>query len=629
MSRATLISRIVFALLLVATFTSFFVAQRLKRTDPLVYSVNVKRYVSPNNDGLREKARLRFRTKKQDVVTVEVVDRSGVPVRTLADKRQLKPGPHSFFWNGRREAGSNGQPVPDGAYRVRITMRNNGRTFIPDKYFVVDTTPPDLTANVVGAHAISVLTDREAPVNIKFSGVEASKRVEFLVYRVRGQRTLSKPVASFANVAGKSYGSWDQTVGHFRERRTDGRLTKCSGRLVFRGKPRPAPVGSYVIVVRACDAAGNEGSSSLQLPPRRGTTNGLSGVTLNGVQVAPPTAPTIVNRVASFNVNAPRGGYSYRLTRVGGQTVVSGRAHGDELNFRMPAAPNGLYTLRVKALDRVAGDPGVARTPVVVSNRKARDLLVVFPSIAWQATNPVDLTGDGFGESYPTLPAGEQLRIRTDRTLATPAGTRGFETQEGALAGFIYNDPTAPTAESTTDFALASGDPAKALAGHNAVLFAGDERWITPQLGTALRSFVESGGKVAFFSADAFRRTVRTTADEISGPSDRRERDIFGESVATSVIAPAPVISFTDSLGLVRGPTGQFTSFEQSTSRAGSAKLLTAAGRVTNKPALVAYSLGKGVVIRVGVAGWEAALRGTGEPNVAYTTRAILAELRK
>jgi hypothetical protein len=626
-SRATLISRIVFAVLLVATFTSFFVAQRLKRTDPLVYSVNVKRYVSPNDDGLREKARLRFRTKKQDVVTVEVIDRSGFPVRTLADKRHLRPGPHSFFWNGRREAGSNGQPVPDGAYRVRITMRNNGRTFIPDKYFVVDTTPPELSANVVGAHTVSVLTDRAAPVNVKFAGIEASKRVEFLVYRVRGQRTLSKPVASFANVAGKSYGTWDQTVGHFRERRdASGRISKCAGRLTFRGKPRPAPVGSYVIVVRACDAAGNQGTSSADLPPRRGSTNGLAGVTLNGVQVAPPTTPSIVGERASFNVNAPVGGYSYRLSAVGGSSVARGRAHGDTLSFRTPDAPNGLYTLRVKALKRVAGDPGVARTPVVVSDSKKKGLLIVYPSIAWQATNPIDVSGDGFGESYPTLPPGKQLRISTERTLSTLAGTRGFAAQEGALAEFLASDPTAPSAESTTDFALAAADPAKALAGHKAVLFAGDERWITPQLGTALRSFVESGGKVAFFAPDAFRRTVSSTENEISGPSERRQRDIFGEAVATSVIAPAPVIAFEDKLGLLRGPTGQFTTFEQSQSRARSAELQTSAGRVAAKPALAAYSLGKGEVIRVGVGGWLAALD---DLNVAYTTRAILAELQK
>lgn len=76
-ARATKISRVVFGLLVLATFFSFFVAQRLKNTDLLVYSVNVKHYVSPNADGVRDKGWVRFRTKKAGVVRVQVVDRTG------------------------------------------------------------------------------------------------------------------------------------------------------------------------------------------------------------------------------------------------------------------------------------------------------------------------------------------------------------------------------------------------------------------------------------------------------------------------------------------------------------------------------------------------------------------------
>lgn len=624
MSRATLISRIVFALLVVASITAFFVAQKLKRTEPLVNSVNIKRYVSPNGDGLRDRARLRFRTKKDDVVTVEVIDRNGDAVRTLADQKSMRAGPQRFQWNGRRASvnGELGEPVPDGAYRVRITMRGAGRTFIPDKYFVVDTQPPELTAEVVGAHNASLLSSRRKPVTVKFAGVEASRRVEFLVYRVRGERTDPKPVASFANERGKDFGRWNLRVNTFSLRREP-----CFGRLATRGAGTPAPVGNYVIVVRACDAAGNIGKSSTSMPPKRGSTRGNSGVTIRGVELAPAMSPAKIGTIASFELTPPRGGYSYRLVRVGGGTVARGRERGAQLKFEIPRTPVGLYELRVKALESVPADGAEASTPVVVTDGRAKAVTVVYPAISWQTTNPVDVTGDGFGDPFQSLPNGEQLRVATDRKLVTPGGPPRWRTAEGALADFVANEASVPSIEATTDFALASSDADAALEGRDALLFAGDERWITPQLGAALRRFVDRGGKVAFFAPDAFRRTVRISGSTISGPSDRRERDIFGEAIDDTTVAPAPLFPFADELGLLRGSTGLFVDFEQSRNRARAAEVLTAAGREEGKPALVAYKLGKGMVIRVGVPGWQAELIGTGDANVVYTTRAILATL--
>ncbi|MBK5230303.1 MAG: hypothetical protein JJE27_03925, partial [Thermoleophilia bacterium] len=190
-------------------------------------------------------------------------------------------------------------------------------------------------------------------------------------------------------------------------------------------------------------------------------------------------------------------------------------------------------------------------------------------------------------------------------------------------------------AQSTTDYALAL-NPQGLLAGRRALLFAGDERWITPQLGLALNRFVEQGGRVAFFAPDAFRRTVRLAAGSIGGPSQRAERDVFGESISVEQSATAPLVAFADALGLLRGPTGSFTHFEFSRSRARVAEVLTAAGRQPGSPALVAYRLGKGMVIRVGAVGWQSRLvvsrGGAGvivpaDANVIFTTERILAEL--
>lgn len=628
MTRATQISRVVFGLLVLATFFSFFVAQRLKSTDPLVYSVNIKRYISPNADGVRDKGRVRFRTKKADVVKVEVVDRTGSPVRVLADDERLEAGPHTFYWNGRYrgflDAQGNknrGAAVADGAYRVRITMRNNGRTFVPDQFFVVDSVAPKLSATVNGGHTISILQERK-PVRVDFSGVEGTRRAVFLVYKVRGQRTGAKPVASFFSERGKNSGIWDQTVGYFREWSEPCLGVKRSGRA------RPAPVGSYVIVAKACDAAGNQGTSSTTLPPRAGTTRGLSGITLTGVQIAPPIKPVVIDTRASFRVNPPSGGYTYRLQRVGGPAIATGRGRGPTLRIDIPRTSAGLYTLRVAARRPVRGDRGVARTPVAITAGRKKKLLIVQPSIAWQATNPVDTTGDGFSDAYPQLPPGKQQRVALNRFLALQSGTVGFEAQEGALSEYLTTSQPDLDAQTTTDAALAA-DPAAALKDHDAILFTGDERWITAELGVALRAFVQRGGKVAFFSQDAFRRTVSLNTTDMVGPTEHRQRDIFGETVESVTEAPAPVIAFQDELGLLQGRTGLFTNFEQSRQQAKGAEILTAAGREAGAPALIGYKLGKGTVIRVGVRGWSAELANGEQPNVAYTTAAIIEVLTR
>jgi hypothetical protein len=616
-TRATQISRVVFALLVLATFFAFFAAQRLKHSDPLVYSVSFKRYISPNDDGLREKGRVRFRTQQKDRVSVEVIDRTGTVVRALADGEPMAAGPHTFYWNGRFRGG---EPVPDGAYRVRISLRANGRSFVPEQFFVVDTDPPLIVARVRGAHLRSILRGRR-PIAVTFAGAGTGLRAEFFVYRVRGSRTDREPVAAFLSTRRSDQGIWDQKIGHFSRW-----SRQCSG-VRRSGRARPAPTGSYVIVARACDAAGNVGASSSVEPPRRGTTRGASGVTLTGVQIAPPVAPAIAGSRTSLRVAPPRGGYSWRISRIGGGRVAGGRARGGRLSFKAPTVKDGLYELRVRARRPVAGDRGLAVTPLPISRGRAR-LLIVQPAIAWQATNPVDVSGDGFADSFATLPAGEQLRLPLQRFLARASGPSGFLAQEGALGSYIQSAHPELKTQTTTDAAI-SGDPAATLRGHNAVLFTGDERWLPARLGTELRRFVERGGRVAFFSLDAFRRTAALSGGQLVGPSDKRSRDIFGEAVGLTNQAEAPVVPFTDELGLLRGPTGLFTGFEQSEQLARGARVLTAAGREADRPALIGYRLGRGTVIRVGVRGWTAELARGELPNVAWTTDAIIEVLRR
>lgn len=617
MSLATKLSRVVFVLLLLSTFLGFFVAQRLKHSDPLVYAVNFDRYISPDGDGAFESGSVRFSTKRRDRVSVEVIDRTGRRVRLLADDKLLPAGRHSFRWDGRYPPTrgkdgkkQRGRAVADGYYRVRISLRNRGRSFVPGRYFVVDTVPPAVYARVRGRHTRSILRQRTR-VAVVTSKLPENLRAEFLVYRIEGGRASSRPVASFMSRLGTSRGLWDQTVGAFSRWSGHCRGVRRSGRA------RPAPAGSYVIVARACDRAGNVGTSTRGQHPTSENLRGRSGVTLTGTQIAPSVEPVRAGRNIILRVAAPVGGYKWRLS-AGGATLARGSSRGRRLVVKAPSGSAGLALLTVTAKDPVAGDRGLARTPLAISSGGGAKLLIVQPSIAWQAANPVDINGDGFPDPFDSLPEGRQIRVSLSRFLARASGPPGFGAQEGALSDFV-SQLGGVRAQTTTDAALARS-PEALLRGRSAVLFTGDERWLPAATGTALRKFVEDGGKVAFTSLAAFRRTVSLTVTQLIGPSEARGRNIFGESSSLVNEAAAPVVPFVDELNLLPGPTGLFTGFEQSRLLPSEAKVLTSAGRVEESPALVAYKLGKGTVIRVGVRGWSAAIAENASVRAATTS---------
>jgi hypothetical protein len=75
--------------------------------------------------------RFRMRSSTEDAV-VRIVDRDDDPVATLVEGEAI-PGDerfHTFFWDGRTEAGD---PAPPGHYRAEILLRDQGREIIPDE----------------------------------------------------------------------------------------------------------------------------------------------------------------------------------------------------------------------------------------------------------------------------------------------------------------------------------------------------------------------------------------------------------------------------------------------------------------------------------------------------------------
>ena len=83
----SLFARVVFVLLVAATFSAFFAAQRLKSAPPVATIRKITQHFSPNGDGHRDVARFRIRMRKDDDLTVSVVDEAGTEVRQLASGR--------------------------------------------------------------------------------------------------------------------------------------------------------------------------------------------------------------------------------------------------------------------------------------------------------------------------------------------------------------------------------------------------------------------------------------------------------------------------------------------------------------------------------------------------------------
>ena len=113
----TTLARVVFLALVAATFGAFFVAQRLKGSPPVV-QLHGQRWLSPNGDGRKDSAALTLRVREADVLTADLVDAAGNPVRRLVTERPIRPSaPVRVTWDGRTDDGTRVRP---GLYWARL-----------------------------------------------------------------------------------------------------------------------------------------------------------------------------------------------------------------------------------------------------------------------------------------------------------------------------------------------------------------------------------------------------------------------------------------------------------------------------------------------------------------------------
>ena len=229
----TRLAQVVFALLVIATGGAFFLAQKLKTADPVLLSFRLKsEAISPNGDGRFERQRITFRLKRSELIDVAVVDERGDSVRELASGVQL-PAYRTIVplsWDGRSE---DGKVALDGRYRIRVTLRREGRSIVVPQSFRVDDTPPNIKVVSIGPNVgpgpeLLPRTDGQ-PAQINLNSAATDGRI--LVFRTSPLPT--EQVAELPIEQGSSQVSWDG-------RAANGRLVSPGTYLVVAQRDRPS-----------------------------------------------------------------------------------------------------------------------------------------------------------------------------------------------------------------------------------------------------------------------------------------------------------------------------------------------------------------------------------------------------
>jgi hypothetical protein len=151
------------ACLLAATAAAFGYAQRAKLEDSPIRNIRLeRRLVSPSCTACPPAARevpVRMRLFREDHVTVDVVDLDGVTVRAGVFSGRFMPRSVAFSWDGRNNRGG---VVPDGLYRLRIELEDDGRTLEFPEEIRVDATAPTIEEIDVRPRVISPDADRRS-----------------------------------------------------------------------------------------------------------------------------------------------------------------------------------------------------------------------------------------------------------------------------------------------------------------------------------------------------------------------------------------------------------------------------------------------------------------------------------
>ena len=278
---------ILVAALLVATATAFAVTEHLKLEDSPVTSTAFPKVFSPK----LVEARIKFRLRREEDISLDIADENGRIVKHAVGSGVFGQAFHQFAWDGRDDSG---RIVPDGAYRVLLTLKDENRTIEFPRTITVDSTAP--TIDVELKHQV-------------FSP-DGDGRADHFDFAYR----FGEPAWGILYVGGRRVGKT------YRK--------KPTGRYPWYGKGKKP--GEYRLALGAQDLAGNQTST-------REFTVHLRYVELLRKRFTPRAGRTLRVRVSSD---------AETLTwRLGSR---SGTGRPPVLRIPVPSQP-GRYTLTVRA----------------------------------------------------------------------------------------------------------------------------------------------------------------------------------------------------------------------------------------------------------------------------------------
>jgi hypothetical protein len=615
------LARVVFVLLVGATFSAFFVAQRLKGSPPVVGSVKVVKFFSPNRDGRRDTEKVSFVLKEADDVTVDIVDEDGGRIKRLATGVGAGAfSPVRLEWDGSTDDGAR---ASDGLYRLRIALRRTGRSVVFPKAILLDTSAPRPVVVRVRPTGLRVTPRGPAiagpgqRVAVTVRRVSRRRRTRFAVWRTDSGKP--QRVAAFeSRRKGSRRGIWDGLV--------DG---------------RPAPTGTYLFVPTVEDRAGNRGSAPVDLPPQAGTIPGRPGVIIRRLAVQAPLEPVRTSSRIEFLVDSRGQSYRWNVRRVGAaRRLKKGSAKpGAPLVMRAPNGVSGVYLLEVRR------GRFTTRVPFMVQSAERAPILAVLPTISWVGSDTIDDDGDGLPNA---LSAGATVRYPRPSSGSEGTGLPvGFAEQTAPLLAFL--DRSRIRYDVTSDLALAdSSDPRPT--DREGVLLAGPARWVPRASAARLRRYVQRGGRLASFGEESLRRGVTVQRGRLVRPTQPSTTDAFGARLrpVRRLGRPAALVPLQEDpeLGLLEGTSASLDGFrvleESLPSSRSRLKLRIGVGQDRGeeapidaetgapeapKPALTGSRLGAGVVIRVGLPEWGRRLRD--DADVQQVTRNVADILRR
>jgi hypothetical protein len=225
-------------------------------------------------------------------------------------------------------------------------------------------------------------------------------------------------------------------------------------------------------------------------------------------------------------------------------------------------------------------------------------VLVVLPTVTWQALNRVEANGDGYPELLPLDRAVGLERPFAGRGLPPPYASTAALLAYLRAAGLRY--------DLTTDLALARKTEAS-LRRYSGVMIAGSARFAPPTFMDSLAGYVRQGGRLGWIGTRGFGEAVSLEGSSIVQGG---RATFVGEQVRPER-GPRALVVLGDRIDFFRGVEGAFGPFprlEPTFRLPAGTRLLASAGAEPRRPDIVVYRLGRGVVARIGVDGFARSL---------------------